>query len=74
MSHRRVQKESDELSYTVRSLVMVRNQLPAQVVNRCHWALEMMIIYTLGYLILKLFLFDISFERKLQRKIFNYSI
>ena len=33
ISHRRVQKESDELLYTVRSLVMVRNQLPAQVVN-----------------------------------------
>ena len=31
-------KESDELLYTVRSLVMVRNQLPAQVVNllRCN--------------------------------------
>ena len=31
MSHRRVQKESDELLYTVWSLVTVRNQLPAQV-------------------------------------------
>ena len=28
MSHRRVRKESDELLYTVRSLVTVRNQLP----------------------------------------------
>ena len=27
------EKESDELLYTVRSLVMVRNQFPAQVVN-----------------------------------------
>ena len=27
-------KESDELSCTIRSLVMVRNQLPAQVVER----------------------------------------
>ena len=32
-SYRRVEKESDELLYTVRSLVMVRNQLPAQVAN-----------------------------------------
>ena len=31
--YRRVQKESDELLYTVWSLVMVRNQLPAQVVK-----------------------------------------
>ena len=31
--YRRVQKESDELLYTVWSLVMVRNQLPEQVVN-----------------------------------------
>ncbi|KOX73271.1 hypothetical protein WN51_01128 [Melipona quadrifasciata] len=30
---RRVQKESDELLYTVWSLVMVRNQLPAQVLK-----------------------------------------
>ena len=30
ISYRRVQKESDELLYTVWSLVMVRNQLPAQ--------------------------------------------
>ena len=27
------EKESDELLYTVQSLVMVRNQLPAQVVK-----------------------------------------
>ena len=33
MSYRRVQKESDELLYTVRSLVMVRNRLPTQVVE-----------------------------------------
>ena len=33
ISYRRVQKESDELLYTVRSLVMVRNQLPAQVTD-----------------------------------------
>ena len=33
MSHRRFKKESDELLYTVWSLVMVRNQLPAQVAN-----------------------------------------
>ena len=33
ISYRRVQKESDELLYTLWSLVMVRNQLPAQVVN-----------------------------------------
>ena len=34
-SYRRVQKKKkgDELLYTVRSLVMVRNQLPAQVVK-----------------------------------------
>ena len=31
------EKESDELLYTVRSLVMVRNQLPAQVVNLLRW-------------------------------------
>ena len=31
--YRRIQKESDELLYTVRSLVTVRNQLPAQVVK-----------------------------------------
>ena len=35
--YRQVQKESDELLYTVRSLVMVRNQLPAQVVNLSRW-------------------------------------
>ena len=33
MSYRQVQKESDELLYVVWSLVMVRNQLPAQMVN-----------------------------------------
>ena len=33
MSYRRVEKESDGLFYTVWSLVMVRNQLPAQAVN-----------------------------------------
>ena len=33
ISHRRVQNESDELSYTVRSFVMVCNQLPAQVIR-----------------------------------------
>ena len=33
MSYRRVQKESDELLCTVRSLVTVRNQLQAQLVN-----------------------------------------
>ena len=33
ITYRRVQKESDELLYTVRSLVMVRSQLPAQVVK-----------------------------------------
>ena len=35
ISYRRVpkEKESDELLYTVWSLVMVRNQLPAQVVS-----------------------------------------
>ena len=33
ISYRLVQKESNELLYTVRSLVMVRNQLPAQVVK-----------------------------------------
>ena len=32
-SRRRVQKESDELLYTIWSLVTVRNQLPAQVVD-----------------------------------------
>ena len=31
--YRRVQKESDGLLYTVWSLVMVRDQLPAQVVK-----------------------------------------
>ena len=31
--YRRVQKENDELLYTIWSLVMVRNRLPAQVVN-----------------------------------------
>ena len=31
--YRRVREESNELLYTVWSLVMVRNQLPAQVVN-----------------------------------------
>ena len=31
MSYRRVRKDSDELFYTTRSLVKVRNQLPAQV-------------------------------------------
>ena len=31
--YRRGQKESDELLYTFWSLVMVRNQLPAQVVK-----------------------------------------
>ena len=38
ISHRRDQKESDELLYTVWSLVTVRNRLPAQVVNlsRCN--------------------------------------
>ena len=30
-------KKGDELLYTVWSLVMVRNQLPAQVVNLLHW-------------------------------------
>ena len=35
---RRVQKESDKLSCTVRSLVMVRNQLPAQGVEWYFWA------------------------------------
>ena len=34
---RRDQKENDELLYTVWSLVMVRNQLPAQVVNLLRW-------------------------------------
>ena len=34
ISYRRVQKESDGLLYTVWSLVMVRNQLPAQVVEQ----------------------------------------
>ena len=34
ISYRRFQKESDDLSYTVRSFVMVRNQLPAQVVEQ----------------------------------------
>ncbi|KOX80638.1 hypothetical protein WN51_05493 [Melipona quadrifasciata] len=33
ISYRRVQKERDEILYTVWSLVMVRNQLPAQVCN-----------------------------------------
>ena len=33
MSYRRVQEESDELLRTVWSLVMVRNQLPAQMVE-----------------------------------------
>ena len=33
ISYQRVQKESDKLLCTVRSLVMVRNQLPAQVVK-----------------------------------------
>ena len=36
MIYLRVQKESDELSYTVWSLVTVRNQLPVQVVNIRH--------------------------------------
>ena len=31
------EKESDELLCTVWSLVMVRNQLPAQVVNPLRW-------------------------------------
>ncbi|KAF3427821.1 hypothetical protein E2986_05799 [Frieseomelitta varia] len=31
ISYRRIEKESDELLYTVWSLVTVRNQLPAQV-------------------------------------------
>ena len=31
MSYRRDQEGSDELSYTVRSLVMVRNRLPAPI-------------------------------------------
>ena len=35
--YRRVQKESDELLYTVWSLVTVRNQLPTQVVNLLRW-------------------------------------
>ncbi|KAK9307783.1 hypothetical protein QLX08_002017 [Tetragonisca angustula] len=34
ISCRRVRKESDELLYTVWPLVMVRNQLPAQVVEK----------------------------------------
>ena len=35
ISYRQVQRESDELPYTVWSLVMVRiNQLPARVVNK----------------------------------------
>ena len=34
ISYRRVRKECDELLYTVWSLVMVRGQLPAQVVKR----------------------------------------
>ena len=33
ISYQRVQKESDELLYTVWSLVMVHKQLPAQVVK-----------------------------------------
>ena len=33
MSYRRAQKGGDELLYTVWSFVMVRNQLPAQVVK-----------------------------------------
>ena len=33
ISYRRVEKESDELLYTVWPLVMVRNQLPAQAVK-----------------------------------------
>ena len=33
VSYRRVQRESDELLYTVWPLVMVRNRLPAQVVK-----------------------------------------
>ena len=33
MSYRRVRKESDELSYTIWSLVMVPNRLPTQVVK-----------------------------------------
>ena len=33
ISYRRVQTESDELSCTVWSFVMVRNQLPAQVIE-----------------------------------------
>ena len=37
ISYRRVQKESDELSYTVWSLVTVRNQLPARVVELLHY-------------------------------------
>ena len=37
ISYRRVQKENDELLCTVRSLVMVRSELPAQVVNLLRW-------------------------------------
>ena len=37
ISHRRVRKENDVLLYTVWSLVMVRNRLPAQVADTpCH--------------------------------------
>ena len=32
--YRRVRKERDELFYTIWSLVMVRNQLPAQAVKK----------------------------------------
>ncbi|KOX81308.1 hypothetical protein WN51_00216 [Melipona quadrifasciata] len=38
-TNQKVQKESDELFYTVWSLVMVRNQLPAQVVNEAFTSL-----------------------------------
>ena len=36
MTYRRVQTESDELLYTVWSLFMARNQLPAQVVKHVY--------------------------------------
>ena len=55
MSYRLVQKESDELLYTatVWSLVMVRNQLPAQAVKESAfgpelWTLNWGLLYAFG--------------------------
>ena len=36
LNYRRIKRKEDELLYTVWPLVMVRNQLPTQVVNPLH--------------------------------------